>query len=102
MKRSKRNKKAERLGAVLRTWRGERTLEEVSERTGAYGDRIDFSQLSKMERGLAEPQLDVYERAAKAVGHTLEELLGAAFPRKGRRPLPRRGPTRAQSAPHPE
>ncbi len=82
---------AERLGAVLRAWRGERTLEEVSDRTELLGSRIDFSQLSKMERGLAEPQLEVYGRAARALGHTLEELLASAFPRKGRRGLPARG-----------
>ncbi len=77
---------------VLRAWRTETgwTLQDVSERTAKPGPRVDWSQLSKMERGLAEPQLDVYERVAVALGRTLELLLAAAFPPKGRRAAPRR------------
>lgn len=88
--------KSERLGAVLRAWRTEKdwTLQDVSERTSKPGPRVDWSQLSKMERGLAEPQLDVYERVAVALGRSLEVLLSAAFPPKGRRPMPRRAAAR--------
>lgn len=83
---------AKRLGTVLRRWRGERgwTLLEVSDRTMQPGPRVDFSQLSKMERGLAEPSLDVYERVALALGRSLAALLAASFPSKGRRVAPRR------------
>jgi transcriptional regulator with XRE-family HTH domain len=86
------NLKAKRMGAVLREWRVEKgwTLQDVSDRTAAPGPRVDFSQLSKMERGLAEPQLDVYERVAVALGRTLSALLARSFPVRGRRPAPRR------------
>lgn len=91
--------KAERLGAVLRAWRVEQkqTLQQVSDRSAKPGPRVDFSQLSKMERGLAEPQLAVYERVALALGHSLEALLSAAFPAKGRRTAPRRTAARTVS-----
>ncbi len=84
-------RKGERLGSVLRAWRTERdlTLQEVSALTAEHGARVDWSQLSKMERGLAEPQLDVYERVARALGRSLETLLATAFPTRGSRSAPR-------------
>lgn len=88
---------AERLGAVLRDWRTAKklTLQDVSERTAKPGPRVDFSQLSKMERGLAEPQLEVYARIAVALGRTLEELLRTALlGTRGRRTAPRRSAAR--------
>jgi transcriptional regulator with XRE-family HTH domain len=93
--------KGKRLGDVLRAWRVEKdwTLQQVSDRTAAPGPRVDWSQLSKMERGLAEPQLDVYERVAVALGRTLAALLATAFPPKGRRPLPRRQAARLVRSP---
>lgn len=89
-------RKGERLGAVLRRWRIEKslTLQEVSARSAEHGSPVDWSQLSKMERGLAEPRLDVYERVALALGQSLEVLLAAAFPQK----RGRRSPRAAQNA----
>jgi transcriptional regulator with XRE-family HTH domain len=77
MRRGAKQDFAERLGAVLKTWRQlrRRTLADVGARTA-----IDVSQLSKVERGLERTSFETYEALAEELGHTFRELLLAAAP----------------------
>lgn len=48
------------------------TLQELASKVG-----MDWSQLSKVERGLSGTDLETYERIARALGLTLAQLVGA-------------------------
>lgn len=64
---------AERLGGRIREAREARGL---SLRGLAEGARLDFGYVGKVERG-AEASLTVYERLARALGVSEEELFSA-------------------------
>lgn len=76
------------IGSKIREWRREEglTLAVLADRVG-----LSTGYVSQVERGLANPSLEVLKRLADAVGHTVGELFSNASEEPGGYSVSKRG-----------